>query len=187
LPKTHNFDNTLPYNIKQQADIMLKDSYNFSFIGMPIPLEELELERRLVEKIKHFLIELGDGFSYMGNQYRLRSKETDFFVDLLFFNRNLKCLVAIDLKIGQFKPEYVGKMNFYLGLLDDQIKKTDENPSIGIILCADKSNVNVEVALRDINKPIGVAEYKLPIPIDEIKELIALEIETIHQKGEQNA
>ena len=138
LPKTHNFDNTLPTDIKQQADIILKDTYNFSFIGMPIPLEELDLGKRLVEKIKNFLMELGEGFSFMGNQYRLHSKETDCFVDLLFFNRNLKCLIAIELKIGQFKPEYVGKMNFYLGLLDDQVKKADENPSIGIILCADK-------------------------------------------------
>ena len=121
-------------------------------------------------------MELGEGFTFIGNQYRILSGTKEYFVDLLFFNRVLKSLVAIDLKIGEFEPEYVGKMNYYLGLLDDKIKMKDENPSIGLILCASKNNVDVEIALRDVNKPIGIAEYKLHLPMKQIKELISEEI-----------
>ncbi|MDR0567212.1 MAG: DUF1016 domain-containing protein [Prevotellaceae bacterium] len=139
----------------------------------------LELERRLVEKIKFFLLELGSSFSFIGNQYRLTLNEKEYFVDLLFFNRKLRALVAIDLKIGSFEPEFVGKMNFYLGLLDRQVKQPDENPSIGIILCADKDNVAVEIALSDFHKPIGVADYRLQIPEKHLKEVIAQELKEV--------
>ena len=175
-PKLHNFNKALPEHLQDQADEILKSSYNLSFLNIDKPVKELELERRIIEKIKLFILELGKGFSFIGNQYRLTLDNEDFFVDLLFFNRVLKCLVAIDLKIGKFKPEYVGKMNFYLGLLDDQIKMKGESPSIGIILCADKTNVKVEVALRDVNKPIGIAEYKLQLPEKKLKELISNEL-----------
>ena len=140
------------------------------------------MERRLVEKIKLFLLELGNGFSFIGNQYRLVLNNKDYSVDLLFFNRKLRSLVAIDLKVSEFKPEYIGKMNFYLGLLDDQVKQADENPSIGIVLCADKDHVEVEVALRDVNKPIGVADYQLQFPEKELKELISNEIKKSKNK-----
>lgn len=181
LPKLHNFETTLPEDLQQQADEILKSTYNLEFLGLSAPLKELELERRLVEKIKLFLLELGNGFTFIGNQYRLTLGNKDYAVDLLFFNRRIRALVAIDLKISEFKPEYIGKMNFYLGLLDDQVKQPNENPSIGIVLCADKNHVEVEVALRDVNKPIGVADYLLQFPEKEIKELISNEIKK--QKG----
>jgi predicted nuclease of restriction endonuclease-like (RecB) superfamily len=152
LPKHHNFDKTLPEHLQEQADEILKSTYNLDFVGILQPIKERELEKRLVEKIRLFLLELGYGFTFIGNQYRLISHGNgkEYFVDLLFFNRKIKALVAIDLKIGAFQPEYIGKMNYYLGLLDDQIKMPDENPSIGIVLCAEKDHVDVEIALRDV-------------------------------------
>jgi len=182
LPKQHNFERTLPEDLQEQADEILKSTYNLEFLGLTNPVKELELERRLVEKIKLFLLELGNGFSFIGNQYRLALNNKDYSVDLLFFNRKLRSLVAIDLKVSEFKPEYIGKMNFYLGLLDDQVKQADENPSIGIVLCADKDHVEVEVALRDVNKPIGVADYQLQFPEKELKELISNEIKKSKNK-----
>ena len=176
LPKLHNFKTTLPEHLQGQADEMLKSTYNLGFLGIKHQIKERELERRLVEKIKLFLLELGDGFSYIGNQYRLTLNKKEYFVDLLFFNRKIKSLIAIDLKIGTFEPEYIGKMNHYLGLLDDQVRESDENSSIGIILCAEKDHIDVEVALRDFHKPIGVAEYKTIFPEDEIKSLINREL-----------
>ena len=120
----------------------------------------------MLEKIKEFLLELGVGFTFVGNQYKIKLGQNEYFIDLLFYHRHLRCLVAIDLKIGEFIPEYAGKMNFYLNLLDDKVRSKDENPSIGIILCKEKDNVVVEYALRNIGKPMGVAKYyqtrKLP-------------------------
>jgi len=176
LPKLHNFETALPEHLQEQADEMLKATYNLGFLGIKHPIRERELERRLVEKIKLFLLELGDGFSFIGNQHRLTLGRKEYFVDLLFFNRKIKSLIAIDLKIGAFEPEFVGKMNHYLGLLDDQVKMPDENPSIGIILCAEKDHIDVEVALRDFHKPIGVAEYQTIFPEKEIKSLINREL-----------
>jgi predicted nuclease of restriction endonuclease-like (RecB) superfamily len=175
-PKLHNFIQTLPEHLQEQADEILKSTYNLDFLEITHPVKERELERRLVEKIKFFLLELGNGFSFIGNQYRLTLNEKEYFVDLLFFNRKLHSLVAVDLKIGSFEPEFVGKMNFYLGLLDKQLKQSDENPSIGVILCADKDSVEVEIALNDFNKPIGVADYQLQIPEKRLKEIIIKEL-----------
>jgi len=176
LPKLHNFETTLPEHLQEQANEMLKTTYNLGFLDIKHKIKERELERRLVEKIKLFLLELGDGFSFIGNQHRLTLGRKEYFVDLLFFNRKIKSLIAIDLKIGTFEPEFVGKMNHYLGLLDDQVKMPDENPSIGIILCAEKDHIEVEVALRDFHKPIGVAEYQNIFPEKEIKLLINREL-----------
>ena len=176
LPKLHNFETTLPEHLQEQADEMLKSTYNLGFLGIKHQIKERELEQRLVEKIKFFLLELGEGFSFIGNQHRLTSNQKEYFVDLLFFNRKIKSLIAIDLKISAFEPEFVGKMNYYLGLLDDQMKMPDENTSIGIILCAEKDHVDVEIALRDFHKPIGVAEYKTIFPEKEIKSLISREL-----------
>jgi len=176
-PNTHNFSFTLPEHLQEQANEILKSTYNLEMLGLKHPLKECELERRLVEKIKFFLLELGTGFTFIGNQHRLTHNDKDYFVDLLFFNRKLHALVAIDLKVGEFEPEFIGKMNYYLGLLDDKNKQDDENPSIGIILCATKGKVDIELALRDFNKPIGVAEYLLQFPEKEIKELINREVE----------
>ena len=141
-----------------------------------IPLKELELERRLVQKITTFIMELGSGFSFIGNQHTLTCNNKEYRVDLLFFHRRLRSMVAIELKIGEFKPEYVGKMNFYLSLLDKLEKAPDENPSIGIILCAEKDHLEVELALQDVNKPIGVAEYQYLLPKNKLQELVTDEI-----------
>lgn len=159
--KTHNFPKALPAHLAEQADESGKSVYNLDFLGITKPVLERELEKRLTEKIRQFILELGLGFSFIGNQYRLTLGNNEYFVDLLFYNRKLKCLVAVELKTGKFEPEYAGKMDFYLQLLDEQVKMKDENPSIGIILCADKTNVVVEYALRSIKKPVGVAEYYL--------------------------
>lgn len=165
--KTHNFPRALPVHLAEQADESIKSVYSLDFLGITKPVLERELEKRLVEKIKQFILELGYGFSFIGNQYRLTLENNKYFVDLLFFNRNLKCLVAVELKIGKFEPEYAGKMDFYLNLLDEQVKLKDENPSIGIILCADKDNIVVEYALRSVKKPVGVAEYYLTKKLPE--------------------
>lgn len=159
--KTHNFPKVLPKYLAEQADEAIKSAYNLDFLGIKKLVIERELERRLVEKIKRFMLELGKGFSFIGNQYRLTLGNNEYFVDLMFFNRNLKCLVAIELKTGKFEPEYAGKMDFYLHLLDEQVRLKDENPPMGIILCADKDNIVVEYALRSVKKPVGVAEYYL--------------------------
>jgi hypothetical protein len=177
LPKHNNFARALSENLQEQANEILKSTYNLEMLGLKHPLKERELERRLVEKIKFFLLELGTGFTFIGNQHRLIHNDREYFVDLLFFNRKLHSLVAIDLKVSEFEPEFVGKMNYYLGLLDDKMKQNDENPSIGIILCATKGKVDIELALRDFSKPIGVAEYMLQFPEKDIKRIISEEIE----------
>jgi predicted nuclease of restriction endonuclease-like (RecB) superfamily len=174
--KQHNFKKALPENLQEQADEIMKSSYNLTFLNIQTPIKELGLEKKLIEKIKLFILELGKGFSFIGNQYRLTLDDEDYSVDLLFFNRITKSLIALDLKIGEFKPEYVGKMNFYLGLLDDQVKMKEENPSIGIILCASKNTVKVEIALRDVNKPIGIAQYHLGFSENRLKNFISNEM-----------
>ena len=143
-------------------------------------IKETDLEKRLVEKIKSFVLELGKGFTFIGNQHRLAYNNKEYFVDMLFFHRGLLCLVAIELKIGRIKPEYIGKMNMYLSLLDKLEKGENENNSIGIILCADKDHLDVEIALQDINKPIGVAEYQLLLPKDQLQNLLVNEIKAFN-------
>ncbi|CAM4116157.1 YhcG family protein [Flavobacterium antarcticum] len=177
IQKSNNFTTTLPENISSYANEVLKSSYNLGFLGVTQSIKERELEKRLVEKIKHFILELGKGFSFIGNQYRLEYNEKEYYVDMLFFHRDLKSLIAIELKIGEFKPEYVGKMNFYLTLLEKFERKEGENHPIGIILCADKNHLDVEIALQDVGKPIGVADYKLLLPINQLEDLIKKELE----------
>ena len=179
LEKSHNFYETLPSIQAEYANEIFQSSYNLGFLGISTPLKEAELEKRLVEKIKLFLLEMGKDFTFIGNQHRLEYNQKEYFVDILFFHRKLRSLVAIELKIGSFKPEYIGKMNMYLSLLDKQEKNEDENHSIGIILCADKDHIDVEIALQDIQKPISVAEYQLLIPKQKLQELIAEEISKI--------
>lgn len=182
--KTHNFNNTLPEAHADYANEVFKSTYNLGFLGITEPVRELELENRLIAKIRAFILELGKGFSFIGNQYRLEYNNKEYFVDMLFFHRGLQSLVAIELKIGSFKAEYVGKMNLYLSLLDRQEKGENENSSIGIILCADKDHLDVEIALQDINKPIGVAEYQLLLPKDKLQSLLQTEIKAIEQENE---
>ena len=179
---SNNFSLTLPIEQSDYANEIFKDTYNLGFLGITKPVLELELENRIVEKIKQFLLELGTGFTFIGNQYVLSYNDKDYKVDLLFFHRKLRSLVAIDLKISSFRPEYIGKMNFYLSLLDRQEKAPDENPSIGIILCANKDNGEVELALDGFNKPIGVAQYELLIPQKELKQLINYEIQSFNKQ-----
>ena len=173
----NNFEQTLPATQAMFANEVFKSSYNLGFLGIKDPILETELETRLVEKVKHFLLELGKGFTYLGNQYVLEYNGKRSKVDMLFFHRGLHCLVAIDLKIGEFKPEYAGKMNYYLSLLDRLERREDENRSIGIILCAEKDRVEVELALEDMGKPIGVADYQLIVPQEELKKVVADEME----------
>lgn len=159
--KQHNFRDTLPAALAVQADEAMKDVYSLDFLGITKPVVERELERRMVNQIKNILLELGRGFAFVGSQYPLALNDVQYFIDLLFYHRKLKCLVAVELKAGKFKPEYAGKMNFYLNLLNDFVREPDENPSIGIILCGDRNRMEVEYALKGIDKPVGVAEYTL--------------------------
>jgi len=170
IEKTHNFNKALPVHLAEQADEMLKSRINLEFLGISQAVQERELEKRLLQKLKDFLIEIGYGFCFVGSQYRLQLGEKEYFIDLLFYHRFLKCLVAIELKTGSFKPEYAGKMDFYLELLNDNEKAPDDNPSIGIILCAEKDKLEVEVSLRAKANPIGVSTYVLyPQIPDEYK------------------
>ncbi len=179
---SQNFESTLPQAQAGYANEVFKSSYNLGFLGITEPVRELELERRLTAKIGAFILELGKGFSFIGNQYRLEYNNKEYFVDMVFFHRGLQSLVAIELKIGSFKAEYVGKMNLYLSLLDRLEKGKNENQSIGIILCADKDHVDVEIALQDVNKPIGVAEYQLLLPKAELETLLLAEIKAMEQE-----
>ncbi len=159
----NNFVNTIDESAYcQKAVLSFKDEYLLDYVNIEDPDEEDEriIENEIVRNIKKFIMSLGSDFTFIGNQYRVVVDEDEFFIDLLFFNRDLQCLVAFELKKGKFKPEYLGKMNFYLSALDDCVKKAHENPSIGIILCKEKNNKIVEFAFRDTNKPMGVATFK---------------------------
>jgi len=156
-----NFDKALPAELRAQAKLAIKDEYTFDFLELADEHSERELERALIGKIEDFLRTLGGMFAFMGSQYRLEVDGREFFIDLLLFHRRLRCLVAIELKVGEFQPEFVGKMQFYLAALDRQVRQSDENPSIGIILCKEKSRTIVEYALHDANKPIGVATCEI--------------------------
>lgn len=160
-PKLSNFYKALPVHLSEQATETMKSEYNLDFLGITKPILERELENRLVENIRDLLLELGYGFTFVGNQFRLKLNQKEYFIDLLFYHRFLKCLIAIELKTVEFEPEFAGKMNFYLELLDEQEKQPEDNPSIGIILCPTKDNIEVEYSLRSSPKPIGVSEYKL--------------------------
>lgn len=168
-----NFNKTIPTKIRHQAKLAVKDEYTFDFLELSEDHNELESERGLIKKINHFLVEMGGVFAFMGNQFRIEIEGNEFFIDILLYHRHLKCLVAIELKIGKFIPEYAGKMQFYLAALDDLVKIRGENPSIGIILCQDKNRTIVEYTLRDTRRPIGVATYRstTKLPRDLQKEL----------------
>lgn len=159
--KQHNFEQALPVHLAEQADQAMKDVYMLDMLGVEKPILEAELEARMVSKIKDVMLELGYGFAFIGNQYRIAANNTEYVVDLLFSNRRMNALVALELKVGRFKPEYAGKMNFYLNLLDDYVREPNENPSIGIILCTERDYFEVEYALRGLDKPVGVSEYVL--------------------------
>ena len=156
-----NFDRTLPPPQSDLAQQTLKDPYVFDFLSIAEDAAERELERGLVEHVRKFLLELGVGFAFVGSQYHLEVEEEDFYLDLLFFHLRLRCFVVIDLKTEQFKPEFAGKMNFYLSAVDEHLRHPDDNPAIGIVLCKTRKKLIAEYALRNTKSPIGVSEYKL--------------------------
>jgi predicted nuclease of restriction endonuclease-like (RecB) superfamily len=169
-----NFSATLPEPQSDLAQQTLKDTYIFDFLNLKEKAKETELEKQLIENISKFLLELGAGFAFVSQQYNLSIGDNDYYIDLLFYHTRLHCYVAIDLKTGDFKPEYVGKMNFYLSALDDTLKTESDNPSIGLILCKTKDNITAEYALRGMSQPIGVSDYQLkalPSP-DELKVVL---------------
>ena len=155
-----NFEHTLPVPQSDLAVQLLKDPYNFDFLTLSQKAHERDLETGLVEHIRQFLLELGVGFSFVGSQYRLEVAGEEFRLDLLFYHLKLRCFVVIDLKMGSFRPEYIGKMNFYLSAVDDLLKHPTDQPSVGLILCKGKNKIIVEYALRDTTKPMGIAEFR---------------------------
>ena len=156
-----NFDQALTPELRAQAKLAVMDEYTFDFLELGEEHNERELERALIARIENFLRAMGGMFAFMGSQYRLEVDGKEFFIDLLLFHRRLRALVVIELKVGEFQPEFVGKMQFYLTALDRQVRQEDENPSIGIILCKEKNRTVVEYALHDARKPIGVATYEI--------------------------
>lgn len=160
-PTQHNFTNILPEHLQEQTRESIKSVYSLDFLDIKKPVTERELEEIMVEKVKRLMMELGYGFCFIGNQYQLTLGEKDYFVDLLFYHRILKCIIAVELKVSEFEPEFVGKLDFYLELIDEQLKQPDDKPSIGILLVPHKDTLEVEYALKTASKPIGVAEYKL--------------------------
>ncbi len=166
-PRIDNFTERLPAPQSDLARETLKDPYVFDFLSVGDEAHERELETALVERITRFMLELGKGFAFVGRQYHLEVGGEDFYIDLLFYHLRLHCYVAIELKTGPFKPEYTGKLNFYLTALDEQVKMQEDGPSIGLILCRDRNNVIAEYALRDVNKPIGISRYALAATLPE--------------------
>jgi predicted nuclease of restriction endonuclease-like (RecB) superfamily len=154
-----NFAETLPENIKNQAILAVKDEYTFDFLNLANEHSESELETALVNNIRKFLLEMGGLFTFVGNQFRVEIGDQEYFIDLLLFHRQLQCLVAVELKIGEFQPEYKGKMEFYLSVLNDKVKLLNENDAIGIIICREKNRTVVEYSLKTSTLPIGVATY----------------------------
>lgn len=155
----NNFEQTLPKPQSDLAKEIFKDPYKFDFLTIESEIQELQLEKQLTDNITHFLLELGKGFAFVGRQYPLTIGNKERKIDLLFYHLKMHCYVVIDLKMGDFEPEFIGKMNYYLTAVDKQIKTDNDNPSIGIILCKSKEKIEVEYALQDINKPMGISEF----------------------------
>jgi predicted nuclease of restriction endonuclease-like (RecB) superfamily len=186
-----NFDRTLPAPQSELAQQLIKDPYNFDFLTLGPEVLERDLERSLIEHVRAFILELGKGFAFVGSQYHLEIGGQDYFLDLLFYHLRLRCYVAIDLKIEEFKPEFAGKMNFYLSAMDDLLRQAGDQPSLGLILCKERNRLVVEYALRDMSKPMGVAAYQmtqalperlkseLPTAEDLISELPLLDLLTL--------
>lgn len=172
----NNFEQTLGLPQADLATQLLKDPYNFDFLTLEKNVQEKEIEKSLTENITRFLLELGKGFAYIGRQHPLQVGETEYRLDLLFYHVNLHCYVVVELKAGEFMPEYIGKLNFYLNAVDDLLKTERDMPSIGILLCRSKNKLEVEYALRGIQKPIGVSEYRFSeLPLEIQKEMPTVE------------
>lgn len=187
---TSNFKTHLPSPQSELAQQTLKDPYIFDFMTLAEPFHERELETGLIKHLEKFLIELGQGFAFVGRQYHVDVSDNDFYIDLLFYHLKLRAYVVIELKKGPFKPEYAGKMNFYCSVVDDKIKTKIDNPTIGLILCQDRDRILAEYALRDINKPIGVSGYeltqKLPAKLQSsLPSIKQIEAELAPKKGKK--
>ncbi len=187
---THNFTETLPAKQLQLAIQTLKDPYNFDFLGLENDALEKAIEDELTKHITKFLLELGKGFAFLGRQYKIEIGDTDHFLDMLFYHVDLRCYVVIELKADKFQPEYAGKLNYYLSAVDSQLCKEGDNSTIGILLCKKKNKIDVEYALRDIQKPMGISEYRLTDAIpEEIKQQLPSiedmerELENIEKKN----
>jgi predicted nuclease of restriction endonuclease-like (RecB) superfamily len=162
-----NFSTRLPAPQSELASQMLKDPYLFDFLTLEEPFHERELETGLIRHLENFLLELGSGFAFVGRQYHLEVSDKDFYLDLLFYHLKLRCFIVIELKKGDFKPEYAGKMNFYCSVVDDQLRNDTDQSTIGLILCQTKDRILAEYALRDIHKPIGISDYELTRALPE--------------------
>ena len=167
LANQTNFDQAVSEKYRLQAKLAVKDDYTFDFLEMGVEHSEAELETSILKNIRAFLLEMGGDFTFIGNQYHLNVTDDDYYIDLLLYHRRLRCLIAIELKIGEFQPEYSGKMQFYLAALDETVKLPEENPSIGIIICKNKNRTRVEYSLKATNKPIGVATYSFSETLPE--------------------
>jgi predicted nuclease of restriction endonuclease-like (RecB) superfamily len=161
LTSQTNFDQTVLEEARNQAKLAVRSEYLFDFLDLGDEFSERQLEAAILTRVEPFLKQMGGMFTFIGSQYRLEVEDNEYFVDLLLYHRWLKCLVALELKVDEFKPEYVGKMQFYLAVLDDTVRLPEENPSIGIILCKSQKRTVIEYALRESNKPIGVALYRM--------------------------
>ena len=185
-----NFAATLPAPQSDLAQQLIKDPYHLDFLDITEDARERDLEQALVSRIRDFLLELGAGFAFVGSQYPLTVDGEDFRIDLLFYHLRLRCFVVIELKTTEFKPEYAGKMNFYLAALDDLVKHPDDQPSIGIILCRSKGDAKVRYALQRIASPIGVSTHQLPKELEEslpTVEALEQELKTVDVEGEEES
>ena len=181
-----NFKETLPALQSDLARQTLKDPYHLEFLGIAADALEHEVEKASLEHIRDFLLELGKGFAFVGNQYHLEVSSKDFYINLLFYHTQLRCYIVIDLKSGEFKPEYAGKMNFYLNAVDDMLRHPDDQPSIGLILCKDKDEIIAEYSLKGHTKPIGVSEYQLTETLPkELKDKLPT-VEELEQEFTEN-
>ena len=176
--KVSNFPTILPSPQGELALETMKDPYVFDFIELKEDAQEKDLEESLIKNITKVLLEFGKGFAYVGHQYHLEVAGEDYYIDLLFYNIKLKCYVVIELKVGEFKPEYAGKLSFYLTAIDEQVKEENDNPTIGLLLCRNKNNVIAEYTLRDMNKPMGVSEYRIK---DYLPENLQNELPSIEE------
>ena len=182
VDKVSNFESRLPSPQSELAAQTMKDPYVFDFIPFREEMLERDIEQALVRDVTKLLLELGTGFAFLGNQYHLNVGGDDFYIDLLFYNLNLRCYVVIELKAGDFKPEYAGQLNFYLSAVDGILKKEEDNPSIGLLLCKSKNNLVAEYSLKDISKPIGVSEYKVTRSLPDALEEQLPSVEDIKKR-----
>ena len=182
VDKVSNFESRLPSPQSELAAQTMKDPYVFDFIPFREEMLERDIEQALVRDVTKLLLELGTGFAFLGNQYHLNVGGDDFYIDLLFYNLNLRCYVVIELKAGDFKPEYAGQLNFYLSAVDEILKKEEDNPSIGLLLCKSKNNLVAEYSLKDISKPIGVSEYKVTRSLPDALEEQLPSVEDIKKR-----